>query len=132
MTAFPVLLWICALNRGGEVWGDNLPGTIGVGTDSHHRMGAMYCISIEQQIQLRALYLSDNPKFQFTSVVDSLATFNEHQKTKAVVRAHAAAPPLSQPLRLRLPLSFGVELQRANVGRGLGIKVLGLGFAPRS
>ncbi len=127
MTAFPVLLWICALNRGGEVWGDNLPGTIGVGTDSHHRMGAIYCISIEQQIQLRALYLSDNPNFQFTSVVDSLATFNEHQKTKAVVRAHAAAPPLllPQPLRLRLPLSFGVELQRAIVGRGLGIKVLG-------
>jgi len=28
LIAFPDLLWICALNGGGEVWGENLPGTI--------------------------------------------------------------------------------------------------------
>jgi len=91
LIAFPELLWICALNGGGEVWGENVPGTVGVGTDAQHRMGAIYCLSIQQQIELRALYVGENPNFQFTSRVQSLATLGDHQKTKGVGRTQAVA-----------------------------------------
>ena len=96
LIAFPDLLWICALNGGGEVWGENEPGTVGVGTDSQNRMGAIYCLSIQQQIDLRALFLSENPDFQFTSRVENLVTLGDHQKARGVGRTQAAAAALDE------------------------------------